>query len=1248
MKQILLITCCILFSGFLSGQQKTQQNLENNLKSNSKIESYSMNDDRQSPSMIKLDPSYNLTLENLPGFLRNTLQIDTDAYQLAITDKFKSKSGSEIVTLSATYNGVNLAHAKYKAFVKNNLVKFISLEHYLLDQSINQTASLTKDQARARATQHVGADKYVWDVINEQMAQTFDANALASLQASYVEHFPVGELVYVDNYSTKEADLRLAYKFNIYASEPVYRANVYVDAQSGNVLLADAIIKHANEINEKRAADKSAYTYAAFRGHLATGKTRYAGIRSFETTEQTFTDENDPFGGDTTAYSLDGTINLAPYGIVDDAATPGVDESLVLNETRSYDGVGGVPLAVNGIPSYSIYDGYARPSENQITVTEVADNDWTGAEHYRNDFSLPYAPIPAPGHNEVRNDDVALDAHWGAEIVVRYWADIHGRSSHDNRGTKILNFVHYGDAYDNAFWNGSAMTYGDGSYQGGTHPDGSFAPLTSLDVCGHEIGHGVCSATADLVYARESGAMNEGFSDIWAATAEYYVIANIDSSLPYDPWGIGEQIDERDSGEAPGSATSRALRWMDDPNAEGNPSCYGGADWSEPECGEPTLANDQCGVHNNSGVLNKWFYLLVEGSGQTMTPGLNKTAADTGKTDRGAGYDFSNQGIGFVKAEQITFKAEVLLTPNAKFEEMRRMSILVAEQEYTPFEVEQVTNAWYGVCVGEKFIAPDPDVLFYAPTSATLTNEATSTNGCNEANTLIVSVTAASVTTPQTATFTFGDSTATLGEDFDVSPSSLTFPVSGSSSTQHVIVTVYNDAIIEGLETIQMDFTNGTETRKHTVTIIDDDYAPAIGSGLVELLAETFDTSDKPADWFVNSAFDANTWVFNGTGPSSIGRAYVVPSLAATPEPTYDGTAFSSIHLISKPVDARGITNVNVSFDWEAGGEYDQVVIFDWGEFMYSFDGVTYESVEKFSTPGSPGGLGVNGVGTFDMAMPELDNKTFTLIWRWYNDSILAGQYSFSIDNVLVTGNAAPVESDVADSDSENVTPGNQIYFISDQDGGVIGLIENASTDLGCVTVNIEEAGSSAAFSGINGSHSGKVYKIEADGANASTATYDVTLYYTDAEISDLSPTADLQIIKVNSTDIDAASDREGNYTLAGGVSETNAEREYSAFKGTFTGFSTFALYDRLTLSTPEFETSGFAIYPTLLSNNENITVNSTSTLIESTSIYSISGALIGTQKVNANNASISTANLAAGMYFLVINDTNTFKFIIK
>ena len=150
-----------------------------------------------------------------------------------------------------------------------------------------------------------------------------------------------------------------------------------------------------------------------------------------------------------------------------------------------------------------------------------------------------------------------------------------------------------------------------------------------MDVAAHEIGHGVCDFTADLVYARQSGGMNEGFSDIWAAAVEAYVLEEIDSTLPYQPYGIGEQIDERDGGIQPGedNPDMRALRFMDDPNAAGDPECFEGVNWidtSEAGCPAPNLGNDQCGVHSNSGVLNKWFYLLVEGSGQVFTPGRDK------------------------------------------------------------------------------------------------------------------------------------------------------------------------------------------------------------------------------------------------------------------------------------------------------------------------------------------------------------------------------------------------------------------------------------------------------------------------------------------------------------------------------------------------------------------------------------------------------------------------------------------------
>jgi Zn-dependent metalloprotease len=1245
MRQLLLYGFCLFFSTFLTAQKTNNQDVENNLKSNSKVASFFMNKDRKTPSMIKMNPEANLRIENVPGFLTSALQIKSSAFQFTLTDRLVSKNGSETITFSASYNGVNVIHSKYKAFVKDGDVKFISMEHYSFNEKMNKSAVLTKDQARGFATSHVGADVYVWETISNLLSKTVNKKEVLSLEAQYKEVFPVGELVYVDDFMTSESNLKLAYRFNMYASEPIYRANVFIDAQSGKILLEDAIIKHANEINEKRTSlgITAGITYGPTSATVATGNTRYAGIRNFETTlDETST---------TARYSLDGTIDLLPYGIVDDPLTTEVNEALVLNETRSLDGVGGIPLGVNGIPSYSIYDGFSRDEEGQL-VAEIGDNNWTTEEHYRNDFSIPY-----PAHKEEKNDDTALDAHWGAEIVIRYWADIHGRSSHNNKGAKVISYVHSGQQFDNAFWNGTAMTYGDGSYQGGSNPNGNFAPLTSLDVCGHEIGHGVCSATSDLVYARESGAMNEGFSDIWAAAVEAYVLRDIDGDLPYDPWGIGEQIDERDGGLAPGEAGSQALRWMDDPNAAGDPSFYGGEDWNEPECGPPSTANDQCGVHSNSGVLNKWYYLLVAGSGKELTLGKDKILADPAKQDRGAGLPYTVEALGFIIADQITFKAEVLLTSNAKFAEMREASILVAGAEYSAYEVEQVTNAWFAVGVGEQYVAPGADILLYENSNVSLTQENTLGDGCNEVNTFTIEVTAASITTPQTAVFTFDESTATLGQDFDISPASLTFPVSTTSLTQAITVTIYNDAVVEGAEVIQMNFTNGsaeTDIRKQVITVIDDDYIPAIGVGEIELLNETFDTTDTPTGWFVSSEFDVNTWAFNGVGLTSFGRAYVIPAALNPDEPTYNGTADSSIHLLSSPLDARGMTSVNVSFDWTAGGENDGTALFDWGEFMYTLDGVTYESVERFSNAGLPGsGTGPQASGTFEALMPELDGTAFTLIWRWYNDALVQGTYSFSIDNVLVTGLSAPVEGDLTHSDNAIVNQESQVYFISNQDSDVMAVIENASADLGCVSLEVVETGFGGVFPNtIDGaiSHAGKVIKITADGENA---TYDVTLYYTDSELSNIQDPNSLKMMKVNSADIEDASDNSSvNYAVSGALLLENTDRSYRSYKGTFTGNGVIGLVSTSeTLAATSFNVSQFNVFPTVINNSEIVHITNSKTFIEKVDIYSINGKLVKSFDFNSKyTVSVPVTKLSSGMYFLNINKdrSNTHKFIVK
>lgn len=136
-----------------------------------------------------------------------------------------------------------------------------------------------------------------------------------------------------------------------------------------------------------------------------------------------------------------------------------------------------------------------------------------------------------------------VDAHYGAAKTFDYYKNVHGRTGIDGSGgpgyytsadgvTKLISSkIHYGSNYNNAFWNGSYMTYGDGD---GT----TFSPLVTLDICGHEMTHGVTERTANLTYSGESGALNESMSDVFGAMVERYARGGTVTS---DTWKIGRQ-----------------------------------------------------------------------------------------------------------------------------------------------------------------------------------------------------------------------------------------------------------------------------------------------------------------------------------------------------------------------------------------------------------------------------------------------------------------------------------------------------------------------------------------------------------------------------------------------------------------------------------------------------------------------------------------------------------------------------------
>ncbi len=499
-----------------------------------------------------------------------------------------SKVRSEVDPLGFTHEKFQLFHeglkvefTTYTLHSKNGKVATMSGEFYTIG-AVKTRPSITVQDAFNKAVMQIGAKSYMWD------------NSSESRLMGYAK--PQGELVLLPI----DDQVKLAYKFDIYATAPVSRGDIYIDATTGETLFYNAIIKHVGEHGHSKKINSGNLDLFKKQSMVvsANAATRYSGTQSIET-------------------SLSGA-------------------SYILSENTRGNGI--LTLNMKKGTNYSA----------AVNFTDV-DNNWTATEF-----------------NNANKDNAALDAHWGAEKTYDYWKNVHGRNSYDNLGTSLKSYVHYASNYDNAYWNGSVMTYGDGS---GTY----FDALTSLDVAGHEIGHAVCEKTAGLAYQLESGAMNEGFSDIWGACVEYAAAPN------KQRWLIGEDI-ERRSGHL-------ALRSMSNPKAEGQPDTYGGTYWvSQSRC-RPRSGNDYCGVHTNSGVLNHWFYILTEGK--------------TGTNDIGNSYSVT--GIGIDKAAKIAFRLEsVYLSANSNYSNARTYGIQAATDLFgagSP-EVIATTNAWYAVGVG--------------------------------------------------------------------------------------------------------------------------------------------------------------------------------------------------------------------------------------------------------------------------------------------------------------------------------------------------------------------------------------------------------------------------------------------------------------------------------------------------------------------------------------------------------------------
>ena len=237
---------------------------------------------------------------------------------------------------------------------------------------------------------------------------------------------------------------------------------------------------------------------------------------------------------------------------------------------------------------------------------------------FRNGTRNQYYMTDADNVYNAEAQKAGVDAHYYAGKVYDYYYSQLGRNSYDNNGAKVISGVHYSRKYNNAFWSGGQMVYGDGDGTTFINFAGGY------DVIAHELTHAVTEYTSNLVYENQSGALNESWSDAMAAV------------MDSDDWLIGEDI------YTPG-VSGDALRSMSNPAQEGQP-----AHMSQ----YVNTTNDNGGVHTNSGIPNKAFYNFATSIG-------SRTIA--GKVWYTASRDYMTSTTNFSGARAATLQAAAAL-----------------------------------------------------------------------------------------------------------------------------------------------------------------------------------------------------------------------------------------------------------------------------------------------------------------------------------------------------------------------------------------------------------------------------------------------------------------------------------------------------------------------------------------------------------------------------------------------------------
>lgn len=271
-----------------------------------------------------------------------------------------------------------------------------------------------------------------------------------------------------------------------------------------------------------------------------------------------------------------------------------------------------------------------------------------------NTTELPGAVVRSEG--EPPTGDLAADeAYDGFGVTYALFLDAYGRDSIDGAGRELLGTVHFGDAYPNAFWDGTRMLFGDG--------DGElFGRMTaSVDVIAHELTHGVTETSAGLAYEGQSGALNESVSDVFGSLAKQRLLGQGAAAAD---WLVG-------AGLFTAAVTGLALRSLKAPGTAYDDDVLGKDPQPDHMDGYVTTSEDNGGVHINSGIPNRAFYLAATALG----------------------------GLAWERAGAIWFATLTGpdLTPTVDFAGFAAATVSTAAKTFGPAEVEAVRAGWAAV-----------------------------------------------------------------------------------------------------------------------------------------------------------------------------------------------------------------------------------------------------------------------------------------------------------------------------------------------------------------------------------------------------------------------------------------------------------------------------------------------------------------------------------------------------------------------